>query len=254
VPRGVGKPEDDVAQRLPDRGVDVIEVRPEVGQPGGGDRREEVRRCCHHQDDLVVVRHRVHGTARREAPEEGQRPARRRHRVRRDEQVAVDHVRQTGRQPRQQEPVDRERREDEEVEQDAQVVAHDEKGDDEEQSGPDGVAEHQDPTPLPSVEEDPDEGSEDGEREEDGGERGGDGSGAGGAFGGEEDRGRQGHLEDAVRPLREQPHREEPTEAGQSQEDSEFPEEGHPRRIGAPGVRGGGRSPPVGRPNPQRPP
>ena len=242
----VEQPADHARQGLPHGGVGAGEVRAEVRQPGGEERRDEIAGGPGDEHHPVAVGGGVDGAAGGEPTEVGQRAAGRRDGVRRDEHLAGHDVGQPRGQAGEEEPVDGEGREDEEVEGDADLVARHEEGDDEEQDGAHEVADREDLPARPPVEEHADEGTEDGEGQEDGREAGGDGARARGPFGGEQDGRGQGDLEDTVRGLGQQPHREEPAEAAEAHQDGEVPEEGHAaqpkgasgRRCAGP-IRGG---------------
>ena len=153
-------------------------------------------------------------------------------RVRGDEQVAVDDVRQGRGQAGQQEPVDREGGEDQDEERQPDVVVRDEDGHEDQQAARTrllitrvirrGHRSRKTPTNGPSTEN---------------GRRivanaRGDGAGVGRPLRREQDRGDQRDLEDAVRELGQQSHREQPAEPPVAQQGAQVPEEGHPRRIG----------------------
>ena len=205
---------------------------PRNGRQHGDARRQQVEHRGRGDHHGIRVGERMECTAGAQAAEVGDRAAGGDDRVRGHQQVAVDDVRQGRGEAGQQEPVDREGGQDQDEERQPDVVVRDEDGDEDQQDGADEVADHEGHPPRPAVEEDADERAEDRERQQDRREAGGDGAGVRRALRGEEHRGDEGDLEDAVRELGQESHREQPAEPAVAQQGAQISEEGHPRRIG----------------------
>jgi hypothetical protein len=212
----------------------VVEVRPEqvAGDAQGERPGHGVQHGGGDQDADVAVRAQPlppdpGAGAERQTDEEGERPGRRGEGVRGDQVAAVHHVRQRRGQPGQQEPVDRQRGEDQPEQRRPAPPRVDRQRQHPDQPDPHEVRPGQHLAPRPAVEEHPDERTEHAERQQHHGECARDRGGARLPLGREHDVRRERHLEHAVGELAGDTDGEQPSKPPAAQQVREVAEGGH---------------------------